>query len=211
MLCKTSFRPIPVLAVALLGVALAAGGCATKKYVRTEMETVEQRVDERIDNVETQVEENQSAIRENEERLAEASETAREAYDRAVAAGVLAEGKFLYETVLSSDQVRFALDRSDLSDEAKVVLDEFAAQLKAENENVFIEIQGHTDATGSDTYNLQLGEERAAAVRRYLSETHGFALHRMSLISYGETAPIADNGSREGRAQNRRVSLVVLK
>lgn len=211
MLCKTSFRPIPVLAVALLGVALAAGGCATKKYVRTEMETVEQRVDERIDNVETQVEENQSAIRENEERLAEASETAREAYDRAVAAGVLAEGKFLYETVLSSDQVRFALDRSDLSDEAKVVLDEFAAQLKAENENVFIEIQGHTDATGSEQYNLTLGEQRAQNVLRYLNSQHGLPLHRMSAISYGESAPLAENSTREARAQNRRVALVVLK
>ena len=164
-----------------------------------------------MDGIETQVEENQSAIRENEERLAEASATARDAYDRAVAAGALAEGKFLYETVLSSDKFRFEVDRSELSDETRAALDEFAAQLKADNENVFVEIQGHTDATGSEDYNMKLGQQRAEAVRWYLSQQHGLALHRMSVISYGETAPVADNATREGRAVNRRVSLVVLK
>ncbi|MDH3402050.1 MAG: OmpA family protein [Acidobacteriota bacterium] len=197
---------LPVLAIALI-----AGGCATKKYVQTEMETMEAEVGERMDGIETRVEENQSAIEENEERLAAASETARDAYDRAVAAGLLAEGKFLYETILSSDRFRFEVDRAELSDEARAALDEFAEQLKAENKNVFVEIQGHTDSTGSESYNLKLGEQRAEAVRRYLSERHGIALHRMSIISYGETAPISENDTREGRALNRRVSLVVLQ
>lgn len=195
----------------LVAVALVATGCATKKYVRTEMEAVESEVGERMDGIESQVEDNQSAIKENEERLAAASATARDAYDRAVAAGELAEGKFLYETILSSDRFRFEVDRSELSEEARMALDEFAGDLKADNENVFVEIQGHTDATGPDAYNMKLGEQRAQAVRRYLSDNHGLALHRMSLISYGESAPVADNGTREGRALNRRVSLVVLK
>ena len=56
-----------------------------------------------------------------------------------------------------------------------------------------------------------VGEKRAEAVRRYLSRAHKLPLHRMSVISYGESAPIADNATREGRGQNRRVSLVVLK
>jgi outer membrane protein OmpA-like peptidoglycan-associated protein len=197
--------------LAATAIALVATGCATKKYVRTEMETMEGEVSTRMDGIETQVEDNQTAIRENEERLEEASATARDAYDRAIAAGKLAEGKFLYETVLSSDKFRFAVDRSELSDETRVALDEFAEQIKAENANVFIEIQGHTDATGSEDYNMKLGEQRAEAVRKYLSQQHGMALHRMSVISYGETAPVADNSTREGRALNRRVSLVVLK
>lgn len=198
-----------VLAVAAL--ALVATGCATKKYVRTEMDTMETEVSGRMDGIETQVEDNQSAIRENEERLEAASATARDAFDRAVAAGQLAEGKFLYETVLSSDKFRFEVDRSELSDETRLGLDEFAEGLKTENSNVFIEIQGHTDATGPEGYNMKLGEQRAEAVRRYLSRQHGLALHRMSVISYGETAPLEDNASREGRAVNRRVALVVLK
>lgn len=195
----------------LLAIALIAGGCATKKYVRTEMETMESGVGERMDDIETEVEENQSAILENEERLAAASATARDAFDRAVAAGELAEGKFLYETILSSDRFRFEVDRAELSDEASAALDEFAEQLTAENKNVFVEIQGHTDATGSDDYNMKLGQQRAEAVRLYLSGAHGIALHRMSVISYGETAPVSDNDTREGRALNRRVSLVVLQ
>ncbi len=198
--------------IALVAIVLiVATGCATKKYVQSEIDMSEARTAERVDEIETQVEENQSAIEENEERLAEASQTARDAYDRAVEAGQLAEGKFLFETVLSSDKFRFAVDRSDLSPEAQAALDEFAAELKAENENVFIEIQGHTDSTGSEEYNRKLGEQRAEAVRHYLSANHGFALHRMSVISYGESAPVADNGNRDGRAQNRRVALVVLK
>jgi len=197
--------------LAATAIALVATGCATKKYVRTEMETMEGEVSTRMDGIETQVEDNQAAIRENEERLEEASATARDAYDRAIAAGKLAEGKFLYETVLSSDKFRFAVDRSELSDETRAALDEFAEQIKADNANVFIEIQGHTDATGSEDYNMKLGEQRAEAVRLYLSQQHGMALHRMSVISYGETAPVADNSTREGRALNRRVSLVVLK
>ena len=197
--------------LAVTAVALVVTGCATKKYVRTEMETMESEVSGRMDGIESQVEDNQSAIRENEERLEAASATARDAYDRAVAAGQLAEGKFLYETVLSSDRFRFEVDRSELSDEARMGLDEFAAGLKDDNANVFIEIQGHTDATGPEAYNMKLGEQRAEAVRRYLSQHHGLALHRMSVISYGETAPIDDNSAREGRAINRRVSLVVLK
>ncbi len=128
-----------------------------------------------------------------------------------MAAGKLAEGKFLYEVVLSDDKVRFAFDKADLSDEAKAALEEFGAGLKEQNANVFVEIQGHTDSTGSEEYNLRLGERRAESVRRYLSSQQGLALHRMSVISYGESAPVADNGTREGRAQNRRVSLVVLK
>ena len=204
-------RNVPKEVLLFLAIASIAGGCATKKYVRGEIETMDVEVGERMDGIETQVEENQSAILENEERLAEASATARDAFDRAVAAGELAEGKFLYETVLSSDRFRFEVDRADLSDETCAALDDFAAQLKAENKNVFVEIQGHTDSTGSDAYNMKLGQQRADAVRLYLSGAHGLALHRMSVISYGETAPVSDNDTREGRSLNRRVSLVVLQ
>ena len=79
------------------------------------------------------------------------------------------------------------------------------------NEEVFIEIQGHTDSIGSEKYNLRLGEARAESVRRYLNSQHGLPLHRLSVISYGESAPLTDNETREDRAQNRRVALVVLK
>ena len=123
----------------------------------------------------------------------------------------LAEGKFLYETVLTDDKVKFGFDTSDLSPEAQSAIDEFAGQLKNENKNVYIEIQGHTDSVGSETYNEELGLLRAESVRRYLNQKHGFPLHRINVISYGESAAIADNTSRDGRSQNRRVALVVLQ
>jgi len=90
-----------------------------------------------------------------------------------------------------------------------VKLTEFAEKLKGENKNVYLEIQGHTDSSGPDMYNLELGEARAEAVRRFLSK-QGIALNRMSTISYGEEDPVAKNTSRKGRAQNRRVVVVVL-
>jgi outer membrane protein OmpA-like peptidoglycan-associated protein len=86
---------------------------------------------------------------------------------------------------------------------------DFASKLKSDNRNVYIEIQGHTDSTGTKDYNETLGEERAEAVRLFLNE-QGVALNRMNSISYGETAPVADNKTKAGRAQNRRVNIVVM-
>ncbi len=200
--------------IVLVLCALVASGCATKKYVQQETGSVHTRVDD----VEQQVEENQTEIRrtneqlgENERRIGEVSKTAQEALERAQEAGKLAEGKLLYETVLTDDKVRFGFDQAELSDGARAALDEFARQLKTEyDRNVYVEIQGHTDATGPDQYNLELGLQRAEAVRRYLNREHDIPLHRMSVISYGEAESIADNGTRQGRAQNRRVVLVVL-
>ena len=191
--------------------ALLAAGCASKGYVREEVEASETRTAEQIEAVEGQVEANQTRLAEQQAQLDSLSQTSREAMERALAAGKLAEGKFLYETVLSDDRVRFGFDSSELSDPARVMLDDLAADLRTRNENVYIEIQGHTDATGSDDYNLDLGKQRAEAVQRYLNLRHAIALHRMSVVSYGESAPVADNDTRDGRSANRRVVLVVLQ
>jgi peptidoglycan-associated lipoprotein len=193
--------------------ALVASGCATKKYVEGEVTTVQAR----IDGVETQVEDAQTKLRDHEGRITKtgetanaASRTAQEALERAIAAGKLAEGKFLSETVLSDDKVKFGFDQAELSNDAKAALDAFADKLRADNQDVYIEIQGHTDNVGGEDYNLKLGEKRADATRYYLSRK-GVPLHRMAVISYGESEPVTDNSSREGRSQNRRVVLVVLK
>ncbi len=182
-------------------------GCATKKYVQKETGAVGTRVDE----VQGQVEEAQTRLNTHDQQIGETSRTAQEALKRAQDAGKLAEGKFLYETVLTDEKVKFGFDTSDLSPEAKAAVDQFAEQIATENKNVYVEIQGHTDSVGSDKYNEELGLLRAEAVRRYLSQAHKFPLHRINIISYGENAPVSDNSSREGRSQNRRVALVVLQ
>ncbi len=198
-------------AAALLVLAMIATGCASKKYVKATVEESEARTTKTTDVLQSQIERDQTKLAEHEEEMAGISATAQDALERAVAAGHLAEGKFLFETILSDDKIRFGFDQTELSPEGADALAAFAAELMSQNQNVFIEIQGHTDSTGSEDYNLKLGEERAENVRRHLSREHGIALHRMSVISYGEATPIADNSTREGRQTNRRVGLVVLK
>lgn len=210
-----------ILLAVLVAVPLVLSGCATKKYVQGETQVISTRVDD----VEAQVEENQSRLDRQDQKIGqvegkadsatsaanEASRTAQEALTRAQEAGKLAEGKLLYEEVLTDNEVKFGFESSNLSDEAKGAIDTFAEKLKMENQGVYIEIQGHTDSSGSESYNEKLGLDRAEAVMRHLNQAHDFPLHRMNVISYGESEPIADNGSREGRSQNRRVTLVVLR
>jgi len=204
---------LSMIAVALV-MTTALTGCATKKYVRQETGAVNTRVDDvqgQVESAQTRIGEHDKTLASHEQQMGQISQTAQEALKRAEDAGKLAEGKFLYETVLTDDKVKFGFDTSELSPEAKAALDEFAAQLKNENKGVYIEIQGHTDNVGSDKYNEELGELRAESVRQYLSQAHQFPLHRINVISYGEKSPIADNKTREGRNQNRRVALVVLR
>jgi outer membrane protein OmpA-like peptidoglycan-associated protein len=209
--------PAAVIAIAGSAILLGSTGCATKKYVRTETSSVATKTEEHMTALETQIEDAQNRLQNHDKALTEqgmeiekVSGTALDALERAKAAGKLAEGKLLYEVVLNSDKVTFDFEKAELTDNSKAALDSFAQQLRTDNQNVFIEVQGHTDASGSEQYNLSLGEQRAEAVRRYLNMEHGIPLHRMSVISYGESAPVTDNDSKEGRAQNRRVALVVL-
>jgi outer membrane protein OmpA-like peptidoglycan-associated protein len=202
------------LALVAAATLLVTTGCATKSYVRKGDDATKSDVAGTVGEVESELERLQSDVDDRFNRQAgeidDLSATAREALERAVEAGKLAEGKLLYETILTDDDVRFGFDRAELSDEAKAALDEFAQGVRNDNANVYIEIQGHTDAVGQEPYNEELGMARAEAVRRYLSQQHAIPLHRMNVISYGEASPQADNESREGRAQNRRVALVVL-
>jgi outer membrane protein OmpA-like peptidoglycan-associated protein len=176
-------------------VVLAAGlgttGCATKKFVRE------------------QVAETDAHVNQVEGHVVQVEGTAKDALDRATAAHKLAEGKFLYQVVLSDDSVKFPTNVHDLSTEAESRLNELAMRLKGENRNVYLEIQGHTDARGTKDHNEKLGEQRAEAVRRYLNE-QGVALNRMQTISYGPDAPVASNDTADGRAMNRRVVIIVL-
>jgi outer membrane protein OmpA-like peptidoglycan-associated protein len=186
------------LGAATVLAALAMSGCATKGFVRQQVATEDARVSQ-VNDVATGA---QGAA-------AQAQGTAKDALDRANAAHKLAEGKFLYQVVLSDDSVKFPTDVHALSPEAQQRLNELADKLKMENQNVYLEIQGHTDARGSADYNEKLGEERADAVRRYLNQ-QGVALNRMSTISYGKDSPVAPNNTSQGRAQNRRVVIIVL-
>ena len=202
-----------IVAVSLVAALVGTTGCATKKYVKTETGAVNTRVDEvqgQVEETQTRLNTHDKTLAEHEQKMGEISQTAQDALKRAQDAGKLAEGKFLYETVLTDEKVKFGFDTSDLSPEATSALDDFAAKIKQDNKNVYVEIQGHTDNIGSEKYNQELGLLRAESVRRYLNQKQNFPLHRINVISYGKTTPIADNKTRDGRSQNRRVVLVVL-
>ena len=192
----------------LLGI-FGVSGCATKQYVSDEVSKSSATSEKRINEVETQVEATQTKVKDHDSRIAELDKTTREALERAQAAGKLAEGKFVYSLVLSDDAVKFPVNKTELSQDAEDKLKDFAERLKSENKNVYLEIQGHTDSTGAKDYNAKLGEARAEAVRRFLNK-QGIALNRMSTISYGQDEPVDSNKTKDGRAKNRRVVVVVL-
>ena len=219
--------------VAMPIVVLAIGGstaCATKKYVRTSVGEV----NEKVDSQGRAIEETQERTRKNEGRISEvdskaqaAAQSAQAANDAAAAAksaanavGTEANTKFdaidkaskrlVYEVVLSEDQGNFKFGKTVLPDEAKQKIDEMVAQMKQDPKNIYLEIEGHTDNVGDKVTNERIGLARADAVKRYLYEQYQVPLHKMNVISYGMDKPVAPNKTKAGRAQNRRVVIKVL-
>jgi peptidoglycan-associated lipoprotein len=202
-------RPQALMAGAALAAAFAVSGCATEKYVDAHVAAVGQKIDALQAQTQAQADASQRKIADHDAMLARLDKATREAFERAEAAGKLAEGKFLYTVTLQDDGYTFQSSKSALSDEEKSRLTDLASKLKADNKNVYLEIQGYTDSTGSADANLRLGQARAEAVRLFLNQ-QGVALNRMDAISYGDAQPVASNKTKAGRAQNRRVRIVVL-
>ena len=194
--------------------AMAAAGCASKKYVTRQVGEVNQKVDALsadLEKTQERVGRAEARIEQTEAGVTEAKGQAGQALTRADAAERAARGKLIYTVTLSNDKVTFPLNEAEVSPEAQALIDEAIASIMAENRGVFFEVEGHTDSTGPEELNHQLGEARALAVRNYLRDKHGIALSRLAVISYGEASPVADNDSREGRARNRRVVIKVLE
>ena len=207
-----------------------APACATKKFVRTSVGEV----NDKVTSQGKSIEETQERVRQAEGRINEtdakataagdsankANAAAAEAANKATevgrtaetrAAGIEAENrKLIFETVLSEDRGQFKLGKATLPDDAATALDNMVNQLKADKKAVWVEIEGHTDNTGDKVMNEKLGLARAEAVKRYLYEKHQIPLHKINVISYGEEKPVAPNNTRDGRAQNRRVVIKVL-
>ncbi len=205
----------------LLGAALTIGlmagvGCASKKYVMGEVATL----DQKVEGVETAVEENQKRIKEHDERLVtigslikqqeeELNNQRTEFNSKLVEVKKVAQGRLIFQEVLKNDEAKFMFDSFELSEGAQSKLDEFVQILIAQDKGVYLEIQGHTDSTGPEEWNLVLGKKRAEAVRDYLHRKYNIPLHRMEVISYGSDQPVGDNSTKEGREQNRRVVILV--
>jgi outer membrane protein OmpA-like peptidoglycan-associated protein len=214
---KMKKNKITFLVAAVVVIGLLSGtGCASKKYVLGEMASL----DQKVEGVESTVEENQKRIKEHDERLStlgslitqnqsEMSQQKSELDGKIDDVRRFAEGKLILQEVLRNDEAKFEFNKAELPDEAKVMLDQFVQTLIAQNKGLYLEIQGHTDNTGDEAWNVFLGKLRGEAVMDYLHDTYSIPLHRMEVISYGSAKPIADNATSEGRAQNRRVVILV--
>lgn len=210
-----------------------APACATKKFVRTEVG----QVNEKVTTLGKSLEETQERVRVAETKITEVDGKAAQAGQAAQAADKNAQAaqqtgnqametgkqavakaeaveastrKLIFETVLTDDQAKFRSGAAKLSDEAKAALDTMVAQVKSQKSAIWVEIEGHTDNVGEATFNERLGLERAEAVKRYLYEQHQVPLHKMNAISFGEEKPVQDNKNRANRSQNRRVVIKVL-
>jgi len=104
--------------------------------------------------------------------------------------------------------ITFDFDRSDIKPEFRPVLDNVARTLTEFNQTI-VEVAGHTDSVGSDSYNQALSERRASAVASFLS-SRGVMQQRMIIVGAGESRPIASNNTEAGRAQNRRVEITLV-
>lgn len=109
--------------------------------------------------------------------------------------------------IVSLDGAHFDFDKATLKPEGMAKLDE-AATVMTENASLTVGVEGHTDSVGSDAYNQKLSERRAQAAVDYLV-SKGVDAARLQPTGYGESKPVASNDTAEGRAQNRRVDLVV--
>jgi len=210
---------------ALVCVSMLSYGCATKKYVR-------HRIDERVAPLESRTGELEGTSRRNsadiqrlnsevsdaKARADRAQTTADSATAKATEAGQRADkvNQRVDTLVQNIDSyslqktitVNFDLNRDVLTDEAKASLDALAAELVGKKGFV-LDIQGYTDSTGADLKNQNLSDRRARSVYQYLA-MKGIPLFRMNLLGFGEAMPVADNTTRDGREQNRRVEVRVM-
>ena len=205
--------------VGILCVAvLAAPGCVSKKAHESSMEDL----DGRVVAVESAVEANQKRIndldKETDQQVAalkadnqKSMQVGQQAMTKATAAERAAQGKLVWKVVLKDDGVKFEFGKAMITSEGISQLDQLAKQLKSKGRALYLEIEGHTDSVGAESDNMNLGEVRASAVRSYLNEKGGIPLHAMSTISLGESRPVADNSTKEGRSENRRVVIKVLE
>ena len=214
-----------VIALSLLAV-FGSAACATKKYARN-------RINERVTPLEQRTGELEESSRRNTQDISTLStdindvrgrtdraqsqaDTALTRADEASARAGTAEGSVNdlrtnldKYTLQNTATLNFKFDSYALTPEATESLDQLAAQIK-DRQNFVLEIQGFADATGTDSYNNQLTQKRADAVRRYLAEQHAIPLFRMHILGFGEVRAVADNNTRAGRAQNRRVEIRLL-
>lgn len=180
--------------VALLMVA----GCASKGYVNQEVEEVRAEYQAEINELKAKAALNSDDIK----KLQTLSNQLSEKTDMALNE---AKGYENYQ-VIWEGVVNFDYDEYDIRDVDKDMLGELGKKM-TDYPRSLLEMIGHTDQTGPNKYNLQLGIQRAESVKRYLINNYGVALYRMFVASQGEQKPVALPDEKNANSKNRRVVL----
>jgi len=228
------FRGSVLLSTALAFAFLFETGCATKKYVKQQIDPVSGRVDEltevskRNENAikdvdsraQTGIQSVQAKANEVDQKALAADQKALEAQNMAKNADskITSVETHFNQKISNIDSykpvenasVKFKFNHSDLTDEAKAALDQLASKVKG-SKGYVLEIQGFTDNKGTEDYNLVLSQKRSESVVRYLAEQHQIPLFRMFILGLGESKQVEDNKTKEGREANRRVEINLLK
>ncbi len=216
-------------AIALIGVgaALISGSsCATKKYVR-------ERVNERVTPLENRTGELEETSRRNTQEISRISrdveevrgraDRAQQAADRAASAAEQANTRVTgveqtvtdlrsnldKYTLQKTVTVLFDVNRAELTPEAVSTLNQLASQIKDRN-GFLLEIQGFASSEGDPDKNERLSQARSEAVKKYMADALNIPLFRMFILGFGISRPVADNTTKEGRIQNRRVEVRLL-
>ena len=227
--------------VVIFSGVLILSGCATKKYVRQQVQTLQPQIQEaqnagkenaeRIDAVDKKAQQGISAAQAADQKAGQAQQAADTAQGAAQAAdrkadtanqGVQQANNRIgtLESRISSindnytqsesQKVTFPNNSATLSSDAKSMLDQVAGNLGGQQSGYMLELEGYTDGRGSEQYNIGLSQRRAEAVERYLVSKN-IPLFRIAIVGLGKENPVADNKTNDGRAQNRRVEVRVLK
>lgn len=227
------------LLLVLTTVGLTAG-CATRKYVRTQVDTSANQISARMDEKDAAL---QNGIQTNTNQIDELSGVTREhstqisSLDSGLkatdskASQAMTVGQGAQSTAsqaashvntldnqfqnrnhykpLSEQSVLFKFGSAKIDKDQFAALEQIATQLKNDPDAILV-LEGRTDSVGDPTYNIQLGEKRLEAVTRYLVVEQGVPMQQIYQTSFGADHPVADNKTREGRAQNRAVVIHVM-
>jgi len=210
--------------LALTGALLLPVGCATKSFVREEVQHSEGKVGQqlaqqqeslgreaaRVGTLEATLSQEHERVSQVAAQTEQAAQTAGQALAKAeqtdsrlVRLWSNRNRRELVETVV----LTFSFNKWELDDRGETTLLGIIKELK-ENPTLLVDLEGYTDISGPTPYNVELSQRRVEAVRRFLVEK-GIDLPRIQSIGLGPASPLADNKTLEGRRQNRRVSLKI--
>jgi outer membrane protein OmpA-like peptidoglycan-associated protein len=217
--------PLPALA-ALAALSLTQGCIATRDWVREQVDPVAGRVTQsetrltqtegqisglgsRVAGAEGKIDQVEGKIGIFEGKLGQVDAKTEKALT--ALSNLRLERRFIVDM---KDGANFAFNSSSLPAQARREIDGFISDLKGDltgSESAVFLVTGHTDSSGSSDYNYELGKRRADAVGRYLITEKKMDPLRVVAVSYGETAPSADNSTNQGRGKNRRVEILVYR